>query len=58
MSLEVKQMISTHIIKPKINSWLNKHPKAKEWLWFVGLWFGGLFSLYLVSSIIKLMMKL
>ena len=31
-------------------------PKAKQWLWFVGLYFGGLAAVALVASIIRLMM--
>ena len=40
-----------------LNTWLSKHPKLKQWLWFVFLWFGGLFAVYSMSMVIKLMMK-
>ena len=38
-------------------TWIEKHPKLKQWLWFALLWFGGLFTVYSMSLIIKLMMK-
>jgi uncharacterized membrane protein len=40
-----------------INIFLSKHPKLKQWLWFAILWFGGLFAVYSMSMVIKLMMK-
>ena len=37
--------------------WLEKRPKAKEWLWFIGLWFGGLLTVMALTYPIKLLIK-
>lgn len=38
--------------------WKNRSQKQRQWLWFVGLWFGGLFAVLSLSTIIKLMMSI
>jgi uncharacterized membrane protein len=43
-------------IKPTL-AWLDKHPKAKQWLWFVALWCGGLFTVTVLAYPIKWLMK-
>jgi hypothetical protein len=43
-------------IKP-VQHWLDKHPKIKEWLWFVTLWFAGLFTVLTMAYPIKWLMK-
>lgn len=30
--------------------------KQKQWLWFIGLWCGGLASVFILAKIIKLAM--
>lgn len=30
----------------------------KQWLWFIGLWFGGLASVFSLSYLIKIIMGL
>ncbi len=37
--------------------WEKLSPKAKEWVWFVSLWFGGLGAVSLVTYPIKLLIK-
>ena len=32
--------------------------RQKQWLWFIGLWLGGLGSVMLLSSIIKFVMQI
>jgi preprotein translocase subunit Sss1 len=39
-----------------VSDWLSKHPKAKEWLWFLGLWLAGLCAVTLIAYPIKLIM--
>ncbi len=43
-------------IKP-VQNWLNKHPKVKQWAWFVALWLGGLISVMAVAYPIKWIIK-
>lgn len=43
-------------IKP-MKAWLNKHPKTKQWAWFVILWVGGVMSAMTIAYPIKLLMK-
>lgn len=33
-------------------------PKWKQWAWFVGLWFGGLLSVFALSLVIKAVMNI
>jgi hypothetical protein len=44
-------------IKNSISLFLEKHPKAKEWLWFIVLWFLGLATVTILTYPIKLMIK-
>lgn len=37
---------------------MNLTTKQKQWLWFVGLWCGGLGAALLLGGAIKLLMKL
>ncbi len=39
-------------------SWNNRSKKQKQWLWFLGLWVLGLFSVLCVSYMIKWLMFL
>lgn len=32
--------------------------KKRQWLWFIVLWLGGLGSIFLLSTIIKMIMRL
>jgi len=41
----------------KLELYLRKHTKQKQWLWFVFLWLSGFSSLYLVAYLIKAVMK-
>ncbi|MBP6985302.1 MAG: DUF2474 domain-containing protein [Alphaproteobacteria bacterium] len=41
-----------------IKTWLHDHPKAKQWLWFAGLWLGGLGAVSSITYPIKWMIKL
>lgn len=43
-------------IKP-VRAWLNKHPKAKQWVWFGALWLGGLMTVMAVAYPIKWIIK-
>lgn len=45
------------IIKAKVESWLNEHPKAKQWVWFIVLWIGGLVTVLSLTYPIKLLIK-
>lgn len=40
-----------------IHTWLNRHPKAKQWLWFVILWVGGLTTVLVIAYPIKWVIK-
>jgi uncharacterized membrane protein len=42
-----------------ITELLERHcsEKQRQWLWFAILWLGGLLSVLLLSSIIRLMMR-
>lgn len=37
--------------------WLDRHPKAKQWLWFIGLWFAGLISVATLTYPLKMLMN-
>ena len=41
----------------KIENWLSAHPKAREWLWFVVLWCGGLLTVLAMAYPIKWIIK-
>lgn len=45
-------------IKTSISLWLEKNHKAKQWLWFVALWCGGLATVMAVTYPIKLLIRL
>ncbi|MCA0370024.1 MAG: hypothetical protein LCH26_02850 [Proteobacteria bacterium] len=34
-------------------AWLEAHPKCKQWLWFVGLWCGGLMTITAMAYPVK-----
>lgn len=40
-----------------IQKWLNEHPKAKQWGWFVILWCAGLGTVLVLTYPIKLLIK-
>jgi hypothetical protein len=37
--------------------WFARHPKAREWAWFVALWLGGLMAAVALATPIKLIIK-
>jgi hypothetical protein len=41
----------------RIESIINKHPKLKKYLWFIGLWLFGLISVSVLTYPLKLLMK-
>jgi len=41
-----------------IKEWLDAHPSAKQWLWFVALWFAGLGSVLAIAYPLKFLIKL
>jgi uncharacterized membrane protein len=41
----------------KISLWFDRHPKARQWAWFVALWCGGLFTVMACAYPIKWLMK-
>lgn len=43
----------TDIIKPYFNK---LSPKQKQWAWFIGLWFLGLFTVSVIGCAIKFLM--
>lgn len=55
MYLGVKQAMKKCI--SKIQSWFNKNPRIKEYLWFIILWFFGLISVIIFTYPIKYLMK-
>ena len=40
-----------------IERYINSHPKAKEWSWFIILWFGGLSAALMLAYPIKFIIK-
>lgn len=40
-----------------LQSWLDKHPRAKEWGWFITLWLGGLMTVTIATYPIKWLIK-
>lgn len=55
MSFEVKLAMNQCI--KSVGSWINSRPKLQEWLWFIGLWLGGMISFLLMAYPIKLLIK-
>lgn len=41
-----------------LQRWLDMHPKAKQWGWFIILWCVGLFSVMAIAYPIKLIIKM
>jgi hypothetical protein len=39
------------------STWLNAHPKLKQWIWFALLWIGGLTSFWVLAYPFKLLIK-
>ncbi len=37
----------------KLKNRVNAHPKIKQWLWFVTLWFAGLFTVLIMTAPLK-----
>ena len=37
--------------------WLDSHPRTKQWLWFVALWFAGLMTVTILTYPLKLLFK-
>lgn len=44
-------------IKKSLATRLAAHPKLQQWLWFIALWFGGLFTVLVLTYPIKLLIK-
>lgn len=55
MSLGEKPAMNICIERAKV--WFENHPKAKQWMWFVALWCGGLGTVLAVSYPIKWLIK-
>lgn len=45
------------LMKQCIKNWFQKHPKAREWAWFAGLWCLGLGAVLIMAYPIKLVIK-
>ena len=43
-------------MKPATDSKWNE--KTKQWLWFAGLWFGGLAAMSMLAYLIRWMMRI
>lgn len=41
-----------------LKNWLDNHPKAKQWTWFITLWLGGLLAVTAIAYPIKWLMAL
>jgi hypothetical protein len=41
-----------------VKAWLESHPKTKQWLWFVFLWFSGLLTVYALTYPLKLLINI
>ncbi len=37
----------------RVRDWLDRRPKAKQWVWFIVLWFGGLLAVLSFAYPIK-----
>ncbi len=40
-----------------VRNWLNKHPKTKQWAWFIALWCVGLLTVMAAAYPIKWIIK-
>lgn len=40
-----------------MSTYINQHPKLKQWLWFIGLWCAGLATATVLTYPIKLLIK-
>jgi uncharacterized membrane protein len=56
MFSEVKPIMNI-CIKRSVELWLKSHPKTKQWLWFIVLWFGGLITVTALSYPIKMLIN-
>lgn len=45
-------------IKHSVQTWLAVHPRARQWLWFIALWFMGLLTVSLLTYPIKLLIRI
>jgi hypothetical protein len=41
----------------RCTEWLGRHPRARQWAWFAGLWLAGLGSVLALAYPIKFLMK-
>ena len=41
----------------KLESWFDRHPKAREWAWFIALWCAGLLTVTAFAYPIKWIIK-
>jgi hypothetical protein len=44
-------------IKQTLSAWLSRHPKVKQWGWFILLWWGGLLTVSALTYPLKLLIK-
>lgn len=49
--------ITTKLVPPKLKTWMAKHPKSAQWLWFAALWIFGLLSVTIATYPLKLLIK-
>jgi hypothetical protein len=54
MFLEERLVMNVFINK-KIDLWLDRYPKLKQWLWFIVLWNLGLFTTITLTYPIKML---
>lgn len=45
-------------IKSSIQAWLAAHPRARQWVWFITLWFSGLLVVSVLTYPIKLLINI
>ena len=59
MSILIEKLnaMGRNSVRGKIATWLNHHPKLRNWLWFATLWFGGLFAAFSLALVVKLMVR-
>lgn len=53
----LEERVAMNISIKVIQSWLDRHPKSKQWVWFVTLWFAGLGTVVTLTYPIKLLIK-
>lgn len=41
-----------------IRKYLNRHPRLKQWAWFIALWFAGLLTVAIATYPLKLLIRL